>query len=325
MADLVPSISPEVKRAVERARRVRRYVDASKSDNTKRAYESHLKDFREFCAEHHYSSLPALPAAVIDYFTFLADIGAKMSTIQVKAAAISYAHRAAHMDNPMRSLEVQETLRGIRRTIGTAQQGKAPITLPELRKLIDVVMMSPDELRRLRDRALLLLGYAGAFRRSELSNLTVVDLEFGKDRITVKVRKSKTDQEGRGMTKMIPRLKGSSLCPVSALQKWLHAAEITHGPLFRPIDRWGHIHDRTMTDKEVARIVKKYAAAAGLDPTIFAGHSLRAGFVTEAAGRDVPVWRIKQQTGHKNDAVLQRYIRDQGHGAENAVLSVFRE
>jgi integrase len=307
---------------VARAERVRRYVEAAKSENTKRAYASHFKDFQGFCLDRGYGSLPATPAAVIDYFTFLADIGAKMSTLQVKAAAISYAHRAAKLDSPMKSIEVQETLRGIRRTIGTAQKGKTPITLSELKKLLEGV---PDSLRGTRDKAIILLGFAGAFRRSELVGLAVSDVTFERSRAVVHVRRSKTDQEGRGMTKTIPVLRDKSVCPVTALRGWLSSAGITKGAIFRPIDRWGNVSDRMMLDQEVARIIKKYADLASLDPTLFAGHSLRAGYVTEAADRDVPLWKIKQQTGHKNDAILQRYIRDKGRGSEDATKSVFGE
>lgn len=306
----------------ERAARARRYVEASKAENTRRAYQSHLKDFKEFCAERGYAAMPAAPAVVVDYLTFLADIGASMSTIQVKASAISYAHRVAKLDNPIKTVEVQETMHGIRRTIGMFQKGKAPLPLEQLRKMLDVL---PEGTRGIRDKALLLFGFGGAFRRSELVALSVSDVKFENKQATVRLRQSKTDQEGHGMTKILPVLANKALCPVTALRHWMNTAGITEGVLFRPIDRHGNISNRMMNPQEVARLVKKYAKLAGLDPEELAGHSLRAGYVTEAANHNQPLWKIKQQTGHKSDAILQRYIRDQGRGAGDATRSAFGE
>ncbi len=308
--------------STERAARARRYVEASKAENTRRAYQSHLNDFREFCAERGYGAVPATPAAVVDYLTFLADIGAAMSTIQVKASAISYAHRIARLDNPLKAVEVQETLHGIRRTIGMFQKGKAPLTLAQLQQLLNAL---PEGLRGVRDKAILLCGFGGAFRRSELVALSISDIKFEQKQATVRLRQSKTDQEGHGMTKVLPVLDDKALCPVTALRQWLRAASITEGVVFRPIDRHGHVANRIMNAQEIARLVKKYAVLAGLDSGQLAGHSLRAGFVTEAANRSQPLWKIKQQTGHKSDAIVQRYIRDQGRGAGDATRSAFGE
>ena len=306
----------------ERAARARRYVEASKSENTRRSYESHMNDFKAFCAERGYAALPALPASVVDYLTFLADIGAKFSTIQVKASAISYAHRVAKQPNPIKAIEVQETMRGIRRVVGMAQQGKAPLVLDDIRRLIDQL---PEGLRGDRDKAILLVGFGGAFRRSELVAITVADIKFERDRAVIHLRQSKTDQEGRGMTKILPVLNDAPgrLCPVAALKNWMAAASITEGVVFRPISRYGTVLNRIMNPQEIARITKKYCKLAGLDEALFSGHSLRAGYVTEAADHDQPLWKIKQQTGHKSDQVLQRYIRDQGRGGIDATRSVF--
>jgi integrase len=297
-------------------------VEASKAENTKRAYQSHWNDFKEFCAQHGYKALPATPEAVIDYFTFLADIGAKMSTIQVKAAAISYAHRVANVENPLKTVTAQETLRGIRRTLGTAQRGKDPLELQQMRALVDAL---PDTLRGARDKALLLIGFAGAFRRSELVSLTMQDVKFEDGQVRITLTRSKTDQEGVGMQKTIPTLKDKTICPVTALKSWLSQANITEGIIFRPIDRWDHVHPRMMNGQEVARIIKKYATVARIDMARVGGHSLRAGYVTEAANHDVPLWKIKQQTGHKNDNTLQRYIRNRGRGAIDATRAAFGE
>lgn len=304
----------------EQQSRTRKYVEASKAENTRRSYATHLRDFKEFCAERSYSSLPAPAAAVVDYLTYLADIGARFSTIQVKASAISYAHRKNALINPIKTIEVQEAMRGIRRVLGLSQHGKEPLLLADLRRVIAEL---PEGIRGDRDKAVLLVGFGGAFRRSELVGLSVSDIRFERDRAVIHLRQSKTDQEGHGMTKILPELKDKSLCPVTSLKHWLRSAAIKDGVIFRPITRHGVVQNRIMNPQEIARIIKKYAKLAGLDYKALAGHSLRAGYVTEAAEHDQPLWKIKQQTGHKSDQVLQRYIRDQGRGGIDATRSVF--
>ncbi|HEY3290876.1 MAG TPA: tyrosine-type recombinase/integrase [Anaerolineae bacterium] len=309
-----------IRAKAEQQSRTRKYVEASKAENTRRSYASHLRDFKDFCTERGYSALPAPAEAVVDYLTYLADIGAKYSTIQLKASAISYAHRKRTLSNPIKTIEVQEAMRGIRRVLGLAQHGKEPLLLADLRRVIAEL---PEGIRGDRDKAILLVGFGGAFRRSELVGLSVADVRFERDRATIHLRQSKTDQEGHGMTKILPELKDKSVCPVTALKHWLHTAGIKDGVIFRPITRFGIVQNRIMNPQEVARIIKKYATLAGMDYKVLAGHSLRAGYVTEAVDHDQPLWKIKQQTGHKSDVVLQRYIRDQGRGGIDATRSVF--
>jgi integrase len=306
----------------QRAARAHKYVSQSKAEATRRAYETHWKDFQSHCAQYGYEVLPARWEAVVDFITLLADLGAKLSTIQVKTAAITYYHRMAGLPSPMLSPQVKETMSGIRRTIGSAQKGKAPLTLSEIKALLDVL---PDDVRGIRDRAIILVGFGGAFRRSELVALNVSDVKFRDNDAVITVLRSKTDQEGIGMQKYLPVLQNKTLCPVTALKAWLRAAGITSGPLFRPIARHGNIPERHMNPQEIARLVKKYVALAGLDATVFSGHSFRAGYVTEAADHDVDLWKIKQQTGHKSNAVLERYIRNQGRGARASTRTAFGE
>jgi integrase len=306
----------------QRASRVRKYLGNAKAAGTRRVYESHWRDFSMFCTEQGAALLPANPLVVVDYITYLADLGAKYSTIQVKVAAISHYHRAANLPSPIKSIEVQETMKGIRRTIGASQKGKSPISLDILKKLLAVL---PDNLRGIRDKAILLVGFAGAFRRSELTGIKYSDIKIKPGYAEIFLGKTKTDQEGQGMIKHIPELQNKAICPVTALRTWLQAAGISDGVVFRPIGKSGNVINRFMNSQEVARLVKKYAAAAEIDPTLLSGHSLRAGFVTEAASRDQPLWKIKQQTGHRSDQVLQRYIRDQGRGAHDATKSAFGE
>jgi integrase len=175
---------------------------------------------------------------------------------------------------------------------------------------------APDTLIGLRDRALLLVGFAGAFRRSELVALDVEDLEFTEDGMKVLIRRSKTDQEGAGQAVGIAR--GVNLCPVAALKAWLAAAGITSGPIFRPVNRHGRVQDRRLTDQVVALVVKRYAEAAGMDSRKYAGHSLRVGLVTSAAMNNVPEYVIQKQTRHKSTDMLRRYIRDVSLFRDNA-------
>lgn len=303
------------------AKRVREYVEAARAENTKKAYGTAWAEFEAFCEAHHYQSMPATETAVIDYVTRLAEVKQSVSTINVKISAISYFHEHNSLPNPVKTPNVRTTMSGIRRRLGVAPRRKAPATLDVL---TSVLASLPKNLRGARDRAILLLGFSGAFRRSELVAVRVEDLQIRSDGVSVLIPRSKTDQEGAGMTKNIPALKNAKLCPVRALRAWLDLAGITSGPVFRSIDRWGYVH-QAMDGREVARILKRAADAAGIDSRQYSGHSLRAGFVTQCARDGVQAWAIKEQTGHKSDQVLGVYIRAAGHGAANAVRTAFGE
>ena len=200
---------------------------------------------------------------------------------------------------------MRATLRGIRRTIGAAPARKAPVLAEQARAM---ALSAPEGLKGLRDRALLLLGFAGAFRRSELVALDVADLEETDDGYKVTIRRSKTDQEGHGATIAIAR--GVTTCPVKAVKAWLHAAGITEGPLFRPVAKGGRLGAQRLTDKSVCDLVKAYAARLGLKAADFGAHSLRAGFLTSAARRGASVFKMRDVSRHKSMDVLQAYVRD---------------
>ena len=303
------------------ARRVKRYLDARQADNTRIAYEWHWKHWVAFCEPRGYDPLPATPAAVADYLTWQAETGAPTSTIQARLAGIGYRHAQAQADNPAKTLAVIETMRGIRRALGVASRPKAPVMLADLRRMVAGL---PDDLRGKRTRAMLLVGYAGAFRRSELVALTRADVRIDDRGATFTIRHSKTDQESAGMVKVIPTMDAMpEICPVRALRAWLDTVGITSGPLWRAIDRWGNIRADALTGHEVARIVKTAAAQVGLDATTLAGHSLRAGYVTEAANAGADAWQIMEQTGHRSQETLRRYIRAAGKGARRATFAAF--
>lgn len=319
------ALTPTPPRALSLPDDQREFLESAKAANTKRAYRAALRDFFEYCA-HELNGMPPLPcssAAVRMYITHLAKAGQRPSTIQVKLAAIGLAHRSDGYHDPTRGEDVRELMKGIRRKLGTAPDQKSPVLREDLAAMVAAL---PHDLRGLRDRAILLLGFAGAFRRSELADIELADVKFLTREMVILVRHSKTDQEGAGMKKRIPRLNENvELCPVRALQVWIREGGITEGPLFRAIDRWGHVKDTRMSDRDIALFVKRAAKRLGYDISDFAGHSLRAGFVTQAAHDRAPEADIQEVTGHKSIPVLRRYIRDAGLGQVRAIRRAFGE
>jgi site-specific recombinase XerD len=306
-----------------------KFAKQSKAPNTARAYKAAWAEFVAFASAHDAASLPAEAATVVAYLTALAEAGAKVSTIGVKRAAISAAHRTARQADPTTAEEVRLVMAGIARALGTAPQKKTPLGRDELRRVIAAL---PDTLAGQRDRALILVGWAGAFRRSELIAVDVGDVRLnpvgaGRDggELKITIRKSKTDQEGKGMVKVIPTLADKSLCPVTALRAWLDAAGIQSGAIFRQIDKWGNLRERRLTAQSVALIVKAAAERAGIEARQFAGHSLRSGFITTAAGAGVDSRDIMAVSGHKSEAVMRGYIQDAGLGAKRAISAAFGE
>lgn len=291
----------------------RRYIRKSKAPNTVRTYAAMLREF-----EHYAGDLPASPEIVANYLTALADVGQKVNTIEVKLAAIAYAHRANGLPDPTVSEKVKEVLNGIRRDVGRNPVKKEPATLARIGAMIDTLDL--DKLKGKRDRALLLIGVAGAFRRSELVAVDVADLHRDSKRLRIMVRRSKTDQQAKGSTKTIPII-GGYLCPVTALYAWLEAAKISSGPVFRRVDRHSNVYGR-LTAQSVALVVKDTAKAAGLDWRSFSGHSLRRGFITEAMDAGASDGDIVEQTGQKTDTMWD-YRKSSGVGAARAVLAVF--
>ena len=276
------------------------YLQAATPENSRRAYESDLRQFRAWGG--------AIPASEETLLRYLAEHAPhhKLATLTRRLASIAKAHRTERLANPVRSELLRACLRGIRRRHGHPQRRVAPIRLEDLEAML---MPLTGRLRDLRDRSVLLLGFAGAFRRAELVAIDCAELEWAPEGLVVTLPRGKTDQEGRGRQVAIPRGTGN-FCPVTALEAWLSAAAIAQGPLYRAVDRHGRLGATSLNPKAVARIVKERAAAAGLDPGRYSGHSLRAGFTTSAAEAGLSVWAIKRQTGHRSDAMLARYIRE---------------
>jgi site-specific recombinase XerD len=282
------------------------FAKASKAPATQAAYASDFHIFEAWCTARGLCALPATAAALCGFLADEATIGRRASTLGRRLAAIRYFHRAADHDSPTSDEAVKATLSGIRRTIGAAPVRKRAATSD----MVIAMSATGTSLRALRDRAIILLGFAGAFRRSELVALDVADLEEAPEGLWITIRRSKTDQEGLGRKVAIPR--GEVACPVAALKAWLEAAGITEGAVFRRVFNKcaQRVTDRRLAARNVATIVKAGAAKLGLDATAFAGHSLRAGFVTSAVKRGANLIKITDVTGHRSLEMLKTYSRD---------------
>jgi site-specific recombinase XerD len=302
----------------EIADRASEFIHQSKAKNTIRAYRADWTHFEGWCIEHGQASLPATADTVALYVTDLSSTH-KTATITRRISAISQAHQIAGFDTPTGAAKVRLVMAGIRRTKGTAQTGKTPILVEDLRRMLAGLH---GNLLGVRDRVLLLIGFCGAFRRSELVALDAADVAVTREGLVVTIRRSKTDQEGEGRKIGIPYASHLETCPVRSLQDWLEKSGITEGPLFRPIDRFGRMGSIRLSAAAVADIVKRYVAAVGLDATEFAGHSLRSGLATSAAAAGASERSIMNQTGHRSVNMVRRYIKDGSLFRENAVAAV---
>ena len=282
----------------------------SKSVNTLRAYESDYRDFSIFCAKNNFSSLPADPKIISLYLTHLSQTS-KFSTLKRRIASISVIHKLkGHYIDTKHPL-ITENLLGIKRVKGSNQKAKKPILINDLKLIIDVISTANvHEIRKTRDKALILIGFAGGFRRSELVALDNDDVEFVREGVKIFVKRSKTDQSGEGMTKAIPSFDSALYCPVLHLQDWMGKGKSKNKKIF-PI-----------SDKSVALIIKKYATLAGLDGNKYAGHSLRSGFATSTAESGAEERNIMAMTGHKTTQMVRRYIHEANLFKNNALNKI---
>lgn len=289
---------------------------AARAGSTLRAYAHDWKMFSGWCGEHGLTPLPANPQTVILYATDLTKNGARrLSTLSRRLAAVSQLHQQAGFEPPTRSWEWKQFLAGLRRELGVAPARKQPLLVEDLKQIVARIS---DTLLGRRDRALLLLGFTGAFRRSELVGLNVEDCVPERDGLVVTVRRGKTDQEGQGRPVGIPRGAARATCPVWALERWREAAGIETGAIFRVMNRHGHVLSKRLSGEGVALVVKRHVEQLGFDPAAFAGHSLRAGLATSAAAAGKSERAIMNQTGHRSLATVRRYIREGSVFRENA-------
>ena len=289
---------------------------AARAGATLRAYDHDWAEFRRWCDGNRVVSLPAAPEVVILYSTDLVkNEGRSLNTLSRRLAAVSQMHQQAGFESPTRTWAVKQFLTGLRRQVGVAPVRKRPILVADLRNILGAL---PNSLLGVRDRALLLLGFTGGFRRSELVALNVEDLEETSAGLIVMIRRSKTDQEGQGRKVGIPPGGDQNTCPILALEQWQTATAIKSGPLFLVMNRHGQVLDRRLSAEAVGIVVKRYVEKLGYDPARFAGHSLRAGLATSAAAAGKSERAIMNQTGHRNVATVRRYIRDGNLFRDNA-------
>jgi len=311
MTGLIPGNDRVISHTIDKARE---YIGNAKTKNTKRAYAADLRHFRQWCQENTLPDLPTNPETLALYLAFLAETYC-VSTIQRRLAAISQAHQAAGHASPTENILTKNVLAGIRRAKRIVQRGKAPLLTDDLRKII---LALPASIAGVRDKALLLIGFAGAFRRSELVSLDFEDVTIEKEGIVINLKRSKTDQEGQGAKKAIPYGTNPLTCPVLAFREWMTVAGISEGALFRGIDRHGKMAGKRLSGRAVALIVKRTAKAVGIANERLSGHSLRAGLATQAAINGASESSIMNQTGHKSSAMVRRYIRDSNLFRDNA-------
>ena len=297
----------------------------SKANNTIRAYKSDFKDFGGFCAKNGLKSLPTEPKIVSLYMTYLSTKDAKMSTLRRRLVSIGVIHRLKGHYLDTKHPIIIENLMGIKRKKGSYQKGKKPILINHLKLIIDEIDKDTyDEtgIRKLRDKTIILLGFAGGFRRIELISIDYEDLEFVAEGVKIFIRKSKTDQFGEGMIKGLPYFTNQQYCPVWHLKKWLEISEIKSGPIFRRFSKGLNLGKNRLTDQSVALFLKKHLSNAGIENKNYSGHSLRSGFATVTAESGADERSIMAMTGHKTTQMVRRYIKEANLFKNNALNKI---
>lgn len=303
----------ETKKIPELTVDAKEYSDNSEADNTKKAYKSDLKFFEQWAQKHDVRHLPASGVTVANYISHLAKIGRAVSTISRVLSSISQDHKLHDFDNPTKTQKVAKVHRGIKRKNGTAQNRAKALVIADLKIFCDGIR--PTFLGR-RDKALVLVGWSGALRRSELVALNLEDIDFVDQGMTLQITRSKTDQQGAGYKIGIPFAADKQYCPVLNLKKWIDLARLSSGPLFIAVGNNGKkFHavidePRRLSAAMVNTVIKRRAKQAGINTAGLSGHSLRAGFVTSAAKIKVPEYVIQDHTRHRSVRVLRSYIRD---------------
>jgi len=298
-------------------------LKSSKANNTLRAYKSDFKDFGAFCLKHGLNSLPTEPKIVSLYLTHLSKKSKKISTLRRRLVSIGMVHKLKGHYLDTKHPIIVENLMGIRRVNGSIQKGKKPILINHLKLIINVINeQKTEEIKKLRDKSLILIGFGGGFRRTELISIDHEDLEFVPEGVKIIVKKSKTDQFGEGMVKGLPYFTNDIYCPVTNLKKWLEISKINSGPIFRRFAKGLSLTNQRLTDQSVVLLMKEYLNLAGIENKNFAGHSLRSGFATVAAESGADERSIMAMTGHKTTQMVRRYIREANIFKNNALNKV---
>ena len=297
-------------------------LKSSKANNTLRAYKADFKDFSAFCVKHGFSSMPTEPRVVSLYLTSLSG-NSKISTLRRRLVSIGVVHKLKGHYLDTKHPIIIENLMGIKRKKGSMQTGKKPILINHLKQIINVIDEEKiEKIKKLRNRTIILVGFGGGFRRTELISIDYEDIDFVEEGIKIILRRSKTDQFGEGLIKGLPYFTNEKYCPVTSLKNWLTLSKIKTGPIFRRFAKGSILTNYRLTDQSVVLIIKKYLKIAGIDNKNFSGHSLRSGFATVAAESGADERSIMAMTGHKTTQMVRRYIRDANIFKNNALNKI---
>ena len=292
----------------------------SKAKNTIRAYKSDFEDFSLFCAKNGLKSLPSEPTIISLYLTQLSTKNFKMSTLKRRLVSIGVIHKLKGHYLDTKHPSIIENIMGIKRRKGSIQTAKKPILINSLKKIVNVIdLQKKEEIKKLRDRSIILIGFSGGFRRNEIVSLDYEDLDFVPEGLKITLRRSKTDQFGEGSLKALPYFDNPQYCPVASLQKWVEISKIISGPLFRRFTKGSKLSKNRLTDQTVALLIKEYLKIAGIDSKNYSGHSLRSGFATSAAESGAEERSIMNMTGHKSTEMVRRYIKEANLFKNNAL------
>ena len=298
-------------------------LQSSKANNTLRAYKSDFNDFGIFCAQNGFKSLPSDPKIVSLYLTHLSTKDAKMSTLKRRLVSIGVIHKLKGHYLDTKHPSIIENIMGIKRRKGSIQKAKKPILINSLKLIIDVIdQQNKQEIKKFRDRSIILIGFSGGFRRNEIVSLDYDDLDFVPEGVKINIKRSKTDQFGEGFTKALPYFDSSQYCPVISLKNWLDISKITSGPVFRRFLKGSKLSENRLTDQTVAILIKEYLNLAGTNNKNYSGHSLRSGFATSAAESGVEERNIMAMTGHKSTEMVRRYIKEANLFKNNALNKI---
>jgi site-specific recombinase XerD len=298
-------------------------LQSSKANNTIRAYKSDFNDFGLFCVQNGLKSLPSEPKIVSLYLTHLSTRDAKMSTLKRRLVSIGVIHKLKGYYLDTKHPSIIENIMGIKRRKGSVQKSKKPILISNLKAIINAIdEQKKDEIKILRDRTIILIGFSGGFRRNEIVSLDYNDLDFVSEGLKITIKRSKTDQFGEGTIKALPYFDNAQYCPVISLQKWIKISKIQSGPVFRRFTKGSNLSEKRLTDQTVALLIKEYLKLAGIDSKNYSGHSLRSGFATSAAESGVEERSIMAMTGHKSTEMVRRYIKEANLFKNNALNKI---
>ena len=298
-------------------------LKSSKANNTVRAYKSDFNDFGLFCTQNGFKSLPSEPKIISLYLTHLSSKNVKISTLKRRLVSIGVIHKLKGHYLDTKHPSIIENIMGIKRRRGSIQKGKKPLLINNLKKIINVIdELKKEEIKILRDRSIILIGFSGGFRRNEIVSLDYEDLEFVNEGIKINVKRSKTDQFGEGFIKALPYFNNEKYCPVISIQKWIRKSNISSGPIFRRFTKGSNLSEKRLSDQTVALLIKEYLNLSGVDNKNYSGHSLRSGFATSAAESGAEERSIMAMTGHKSAEMVRRYIKEANLFKNNALNNI---